>query len=231
MNTATAPWYAQRLRCKPEKAVVRLYNDDGTFLGVVNTPSVLWPLNAPYEVFNAENCKLIEDEAVAGIVDTIPYHIGHCYQNAEAVTKALQKAGYAATQYCGWLFVGEQYPIHHSWVVLDGIHVIDLSDEFAVLHANHEQFDNADGMQATRELMVEFTRWIHQFPNSQRIMPFGIPASNLLYIGAPCSGEDGIAQYNKLSKSFPNHPCNERLLRGQSKTKMQLMLQEAGLMD
>ena len=226
MGTA---WYEQRLRCKPEKAVVRLYDDDGTFLGVVNAPSVQWPLNGPYEVFTAENCKLIEDENVAGIVDTIPYRIGHCYQNAENVMKSLQKAGYAATQYCGWLFIGEQWPIHHSWVVLNGNHIIDLSDEFAVLHANHEQFDNK-GEGDVRELMVEFTRWIRQFPNSKRTMPFGVPAGNLLYIGCPCSREEGIAIYNKLTDNFPKHPCNERLVKGQNRTKMQMMLHEAGLM-
>ena len=224
------PWYKQRLRCKPDKAVVRLYNDDGSFLGVVNTPTVLWPLGGRYEVFTAENCALIENDAVARIVDALPYRIGHCYQNAENVTKALQNAGYAATQYCGWLFIGEQYPIHHSWTVLDGKHIIDLADEFAVLHANHEQFDAASGMDATRELMVEFSKWIRQFPNSKRIMPFGIPAGNLLYIGSPCSREEGINIYNQLIDRYPQHPCNERLVKGTNMTQMQMKLREAGLM-
>lgn len=225
------PWYKQRLRCKPDKAVVRLYNDDGSFLGVVNTPTVLWPLSGRYEVFTAENCALIENDAVARIVDALPYRIGHCYQNAENVTKALQNAGYAATQYCGWLFIGEQYPIHHSWTVLDGKHIIDLADEFAVLHANHEQFDAASGMDATRELMVEFSKWIRQFPNSKRIMPLGVPASRLLYVGCPCSKEEGVKIITRLTRVYPQHPCNERVIAGKSLTKMQLMLQEAGLMD
>ena len=233
------PWYTQRLRCKPDKAVVRLFGDDGTFLGVVNTPTVLWPLNASYEVFNANNCELIDDPAVVEIVDAIPYRIGHCYQNAENVTRALQAAGYDATQYVGWLFVGEQYPIHHSWTVLNssqswtvlnGNHVIDLADEFAVLHANHEQFDENASMDKARELMVEFHKWIRQFPNSKRIMTFGVPAGNLLYIGCPCSREEGIEIYNQLTRNNPNHPCNERLVKGQNRTKMQMMLQEAGLM-
>ena len=224
------PWYKQRLRCKPAKAVVRLYNDDGTFLGVVNTPTVLWPLSGRYEVFTAENCALIENDAVAEIVDAIPYRIGHCYGNAENVTKALQAAGYAATQYVGWMFVGEQYPIHHSWTVLEGKHIIDLADEFAVLHANHEQFDTATGMDTTRELMVEFHKWIRQFPNSKRIMPFGIPAGNLLYIGCPCSREEGINIYNQLIDCYSQHPCNERLVKGTNMTQMQMMLREAGLM-
>ena len=226
---ANEPWYTQRLRCKPGKAVVRLYNDDGTFLGVVNTPTVLWPLNGSYEVFTAENCNLIEDDAVAGIVDTIPYRIGHCYQNAEDVTKALQEAGYAATQYCGWLFIGEQWPLHHSWVVLNGNHIIDLSDDFSVLYANQEQLANKD-IQEIRELMVEFRRWIQQFPNSKRMMPFGIPAANLLYIGCPCPREQGIEIKQKLIQANPDHPCNERVVKGQDRTKLQMMFQEAGLM-
>lgn len=225
------PWYTQRLRCKPDKAVVRLYNDDGTFLGAVNTPTNMWPLSGPYEVFMAEKCRLIEDDAVAEIVDAITYQIGHCYQNAENVTKALLQAGYNATQYCGWLFCGEQYPIHHSWTVLHGNHIIDLADEFAVLHANHKHFEKASGLDETRNLMVSFNKWIQQLPNSKRTMPFGIPAGNLLYIGCPCSRTEGIAIYNKLTQAYPNHPCNERLVAGTNRTRMQLMLQEAGLMD
>lgn len=223
-------WYEHRMRCKPEKAVVKLYNEDGTFLEAVNIPTHRWPLNASYQVFHSHNCELLENDNVAALVDTVPYRIGHCYSNAEAVTKVLQEAGYPATQYVGWFFVGETYPIHHSWTVLDGKYVIDLADEFAVLHANGDHFENA-GMDKARELLVEFHQWIQHFPNTKRIMPFGVPAGNLLYVGCPCSRLEGIAIYNDLTDTQPHHPCNARLVPGTSKTRMQLMLQEAGLMD
>ena len=223
------PWFAQRLRQKPDKAVVRLFRDDGTFLEAVNVPTDRWPLNAPYEAFHCNNCTVIEDKHIAKVVDAIPYRIGHCYGNSENVALALQAAGYHATQYVGWMFVGEQYPIHHSWVVL-GEHLIDLADEFSVLHYNQDKFEGTDDADA-RSLLVEFTRWIRQFPNSKRTMPFGIPSSNLLYVGCPCSREEGIHIYNNLSRSYPNHPCNERLVKGQTLTKQQLLLKEAGLMD
>lgn len=223
------PWQNLLLRCKPDKAVIRLHNDGGTFLASVNIPSVMWPLNGPYEVFHKGNCQLIENEAVATIVDGIPYRIGHCYTNAENVTAALQASKYSAVQYCGWMFTGDSYPIHHSWTVLNGNHIIDLSDDFTVLHSNHAYFDGADEQKA-RELFIDFSKWIQQYPNSKRTMPFGIPSANLLYIGCPCSAKEGRSIYNNLVYYNPDHPCNERLVEGKNMTKMQMMLQDAGLM-
>lgn len=221
-------WYDTALRCKPGKAVVRLSNDDGSYIASVNIPTVLWPLNAPYEVFHYGNCKPLEDAKVAQLVDAIPYRIGHCYSNAEAVTKALREHGYAARQYVGWLFVGKnQYPLHHSWTVLDGNNVLDLSDDYAILQINADKF-NGLTIEETRVLMVAFRKWISQYPNSQRCMPFGTPSPGLLYIGCECGRQEGIDIYNNLVYRFPDHPCRERV-NGNNKTKLQEMLEDAGL--
>ena len=221
-------WYEQRLRCKPSKAVVRLCKDDGTFLEGVNIPTDRWPLSGPYEVFYQSKCVQIEDPEVIRLVDAVPYRIGHCYSNAEAVTATLVENGFDAVQYAGWMFVDEsQYPIHHSWTVLNGNQVIDLADEFSVLAFNRDKFGDA-GIDECRNLFVEFTRWISQFPNSQRTKPFGVPSAQLLYIGCPSNRLDAINLFNKLVDACPNHPCRERVGKNDM-TKMQEMLAAEGL--
>lgn len=77
------------------------------------------------------------DERVAAIFDSIKPEVGRCFTNAENLCVALNEAGYQAEQYVGWLFMEDELPVHHSFVVLDG-HVLDLSislksDDFAKL--------------------------------------------------------------------------------------------------
>lgn len=136
-------WWLRQLRQKPEKVVAKLY-DDGKFVDAVNIPSVLWPLSGTPEMFHRNCCELIEDAAVIDLVNAMPYRVGHCYSNAGAVTDALCAAGYQAKTYVGWLFAsGAEYPLHHAWTVLDGIHVIDLADDFALAAYNHDKFASA----------------------------------------------------------------------------------------
>lgn len=228
MREKVDAWYMHRVRYKPNKVVVRLYRDNDTFLDGINIPTVMWPLNASYEAFHYNNCELIEDQIVADVVDSVHYRIGHCYANAKEVTEKLIEKGYNAKQYVGWLFVnGNQYPIHHSWTVLNGIHVIDLADEFSVLDYNRDKFQNTSEEDG-RKLLVQFSKWVRNFPNSKRCMPFGVPTARLLYIGCECSREQGINIYNDLNQKYPNHPCRERV-QANNMTRMQEMLAAEGI--
>lgn len=222
-------WHTHHLRLKPLKAVVKLWNRDDSFLGSVNIPSVMWPLSGPYEVFNFNNCELIENIAVKEIVNRMEYHIGHCYSNAEAVTDALLKAGFNAKMYVGWLFLGcNQHPIHHAWTVLDKRHVIDLADDLALQSFNKETFDKAETETERRQMLLSFTKWARQMPHTDRCTPFGIPAPSLLYIGSECDRKTGIDIYNNLIAVYPNHPCAERV-QASGMTRMQELFREEGI--
>lgn len=221
-------WHKSQMRQKPQKVVVRLRNQDGSFLDSVNVPSVMWPLNAPYEVFNCYNCTQISEQEVAVIVNALPYETGCCYSNTERVVKALQQHGYDVKQYCGWLFIGPNFhPIHHSWAVLNGCHVIDLADDYTLLDHNYSQYKSLTG-DALRHLMVDFAKWARQFPHSMRCYPFGVPATRLLYIGCPCSKLEGIRIYNNLCDVYPNHPCCSRT-RPSGMTRLQEMMKAEGI--
>ena len=106
--------------------------------------------------------------------------------------------------------------------------MIDLSDEFAVLAANADKFEQAGSKEECRELFVDFERFTRQLPNSIRTMPFGVPASNLLYVGCECDRGRAISIFNNLIDAFPNHPAAEKARPGE-KTQMQKILEENGL--
>lgn len=225
-----AAWYMRQVRFKPDKAVVKLYCQDGSLLEAVNIPTNRWPLNTSnsYRAFHYNNCQLIEDPVIAEIVDALPYHIGRCYSNAKSVTEALQEQGYDAKQYVGWLFIGpDMHPIHHSWTVLNGEHVIDLADDSAVLDYNHTQFEGLSP-EETRKAFVNFSKWIQQFPHSKRTQPFGVPSPRYLYIGWPCTKEEGIDIYNALLRAVPNHPCADNVQKN-GMTRLQEMMCEEGI--
>lgn len=226
-------WWETAIRCKPEKVVVKLWNDDGTFKDAINVPTDYWPLNGKYEVFHWNNTEHLRNEPILSVIDSQEYRIGHCYTNATATTKALLDAGYDAKTYAGWLFPGKgEYPIHHAWTVLEGKYVIDLSDDFSIklYEGNREIFENAKSKEERDDLLVDFTKWASQYPHSKRCMPVGKPSWILLYVGCECDRELGIRIYNALTARYPTHPCNEKVRYSNGMTMVQKKLADAGLM-
>lgn len=221
-------WFEKYLRVKPDKVVIKLYDKPGVFKAAVNIPTVMWPLNGPYELFHVNNTEFITDKSVLDIIDAQPYRIGYCYSNAGGVTQALVDAGYNAKTYVGWLFCNvNEWPIHHTWTVLDGKHIIDLADEFALASYNRDKFEAAESEEARRELYVNFHKWASQHPHSQRTAA-GRTSPNLLYVGSECTPEEGRAIYNSLTDQYPNHPCRERVGKD-NMTPMQRQLKSKGI--
>ena len=93
----------------------------------ISIPSRMYPLESDsFQCFNADNTSEIVDEKIKDIFDSIKPETGRCFTNAETLCVALNKAGYPAEQYVGWLFMENELPIHHSFVVLND-HILDLS--------------------------------------------------------------------------------------------------------
>lgn len=154
------------------------------------------------------------DERVAAIFDSIKPEVGRCFTNAENLCVALNEAGYQAEQYVGWLFMEDELPVHHSFVVLDG-HVLDLSislkyDDFAKLDSVTAKCKTKD---ESRECIAEYIRQKEQSPNHQRCI-FGMVDKMYHYIGAPGTREDGIRRNQELRQSYPQHPCFQDVKNG-----------------
>ena len=148
------------------------------------------------------------------IFDSIKPEVGRCFTNAETICVALNKAGYPAEQYVGWLFMEDELPIHHSFVVLYG-HILDLSismksEDFAKLDSMTKIYKTKD---EAREYIAEYILQKEQLPNHQRCI-FGVVDKMYHYIGAPGTREDGIKRNKELRKIYPQHPCFQDVKNG-----------------
>lgn len=181
----------------------------------ISIPSRMYPLESDsFQCFDADNTNEIVDEKIIAIFDSIKPEVGRCFTNAENLCTALQKEGYPAEQYVGWLFMGNELPVHHSFVVLDG-HVLDLSislksDDFAKLDSVTAKCKTKD---ESRECIAEYIRQKEQSPNHQRCI-FGMVDKMYHYIGAPGTREDGIRRNQELRQSYPQHPCFQDVKNG-----------------
>ena len=221
-----AKWYHTDVRYKQDKVVVKLYDDDGKFTTSVIVPTVMYPLNGPYQFFTAENTSLAGEEMFEAI-DRVSYQVGHCYTNTQNVVKELRKAGFNAVPYAGWLFTNEGTPIHHCWAVVNEKIVIDLSDDQTVMRMGFPE-DGSVTKDNVYEFFADFTRVTSKWPNSKRCYPMGQPFPLWLYIGCPCEPEDAVRIWKQLLVQFPNHECRRDSYPG-NRSKLQWYLHEKGL--
>lgn len=181
----------------------------------ISIPSRMFPLESDsFQCFDADSTSEIVDEKVIAVFDSLKPEVGRCFTNAENLCTALQKEGYPAEQYVGWLFMGDELPVHHSFVVLDG-HILDLS-----ISLKSEDFEKLDSITVkcktkdeARERIAEYILQKEQLPNHQRCV-FGVVDETYHYIGAPGTREDGIKRNKELRKIYPQHPCFQDVKNG-----------------
>ena len=225
-------WHEKYLFEKNDRAVVKLRHKDGSFWRSIIIPTDKYPLNGQYEVFTYNNTERISDEKVLSIFDRNIFDVGRCYHNAEILSEDLKKEGYPAVTYAGWLFTDEsELPIHHCWTVLNGKHVLDPSDFFTVLFSgeNIKHFENARNKDECVALMGDFMKAAKKEKNHIVCYPVGLPSSNFLYIGSPCSPDYARQIYQELMRKFPDHECDRTDRNGLNAT--QRILVKNGFME
>lgn len=226
-------WYDEHIRLKEDKAVVKLFNEDGSFKKSIIIPTDYYPLNGRYETFTAENTVQCRDEAVLDIFDSVTYRIGRCYTNTKELVEKLRAAGYDAKSYAGWLFTeARSFPIHHCWAVVNGNMVLDLCDDYTVMLSgqNGKNFEAVLGnVEAIRLLIASFQKAGREWPNRARCCPVGKPTDFFLYIGCECEPDDARRIYQKLIARYPGHEC-ERNCNAEGLNATQRVMREAGLM-
>lgn len=195
-----------------KKASRMIYKVNGETISI---PSRMYPLESgSFKCFDADNTSEVTDEKIKDIFDSIKPETGRCFTNAENLCIALNEEGYPAEQYVGWLFMGDELPVHHSFVVLDG-HILDLSislksDDFAKLDSVTAKCKTKD---EARERIAEYMLQKEQLLNHQRCI-FGLVDKMYHYIGAQGTREDGIKRNKELRKIYPQHPCFQDVKNG-----------------
>ena len=184
----------------------------------ISIPSRMYPLESDsFRCFDADNTREVVDEKVKAIFDSIKPEVGRCFTNAEKLCVALKKEGYLAEQYVGWLFMADEFPVHHSFVVL-GNHILDLS--ISLKSEDYEVLDTITSKCSTkdeaRECIAEYMLQREQMPNHQRCI-FGAVDKTYHYIGAPGTREEGIKRNKELRRIYPQHPCFQDVKNGTTK--------------
>ena len=221
-------WFERQTRLKPNQVVVKLRDDDDRFIKSIFVPSVMYPLNGPFEVFHCENTNRASEEMLIAI-DRAEYKIGRCYSNTKSVVTELRKAGFNAVPYAGWLFVDKsETPIHHCWCVVDGTIVVDLCDDVAVQLTVRPDLRELCG-EPLRRAFADFAEEAMTWPHSVRCHPIGTPWISWAYVGSPCEPEEAVDIWRKLKKAYPHHEC-DRSVSGSNMTETQTYLAQRGLM-
>ena len=199
-------WH-KALTIKNGKVVVKRI-ERGKFLGSTIIPTVYYPLTGTPEIFSCDTTETVQDKRVLQLIDEVEAKIGYCYQNTKAVSKVLKENGFNNVKtYAGWLFTSEsQVPVHHAWVVLNGKHVIDLTDDFptifSLIGSNPNKNQNANDI---KEQFIKAIQFAQSLPNSIRCAPIGQPSPMLFYVGAECDPDKAKAEYQRLLQTYPDH--------------------------
>lgn len=205
-----------RINEKMNRVSVKIYNNS-KYLKSIIIPTDYYPTNSnnDFEVFENANTEALTNDALLNIIDDIEYKVGYCYTNTENIIELASKNNINLTPYCGWLFVGDELPVHHCWCMY-GNSLIDLADDFNV--SKSKEIEKTFLSFNTKEERWNYMADIHiknmSLKNSERCKPIGKVHPSLLYIGSPCSPSDGRIIYNNLLKRYPNHEAERNTYNG-----------------
>lgn len=172
---------------------------------IINIPSRMYPLESDeYKVFSSENTEDITDTKIIDIFDSLEFNIGRCFTNSEKLCAALNDARHNAVQYVGWVFIGDTFPVHHSFVVVNN-HILDtvtfaiskddaFYDKIAYLPRERQYEEMSDYIIAQRAKL------------NHEVLVFGRVGPQCIYIGSPATAEQGIDRNKELRLVYPEHP-------------------------
>ena len=221
----------KNVRFKENKIVVKIRDYfDGSLQDSISIPSDYYPLfSNDMKVFTCDNTSEFTDNSILEKIDNVKYEIGRCYGNSEKIYDLI-KDDCNVEAYEGWLFVDiSQYPVHHSWLVIDDIYVIDLSDEYTCWDKYCESNNIDRNTYDTASLIIELRKHIKGMKNSVKCYPMGKCHPMLLYVGSKCEPAKARNHYQNLMAKYPNHKV-QRNCDSSGMNSTQKLLQENGLL-
>lgn len=203
---------------KSSRIIVKIPN------ATISIPSPMYPLESEnFRLFTESNTSEITDKNIINIFDSLEFQLGRCFTNSEKLYNALREAGYPAEQYVGWVFTGNELPVHHSFVVLDN-HILDTTISFLSQDIEKLSYINLLPQQQQREKLADYYLSQESLPNHEKRI-FGAVDPMYLYIGAPGTAAQGIQRNKELRTVYPNHPCFQNV-KGNSTKLQDVILQK-----
>lgn len=195
---------------------IKFYDNKVKFSGVadgevVTIPSRLYPLNGEYQMFCEHNTEdfdesLASAQKIRKIMNEAEYERNCCYTNSDKLLKTLKKHNINAEMYVGWMFIStDVFPIHHSWIVVDGNKILDLTTSLSPEQKWKCQLLSNLTIDGTPVFNKMFERAEAILENTERGV-FGKVTQSTYYIGSKCGKKEGIDIFDDLAESYPNHP-------------------------
>ena len=104
--------------------------------------------------------------------------------------------------YVGWLFIGNTIPVHHSFIIIDDIHLLDYSVLRQFEDINQYTSNSTDEIR--NKVAQKITDEMSRGTNSERTT-FGQAIGVVAYVATVCSPEEGKQIRARLLKAFPKH--------------------------
>lgn len=170
-------------------------------------PSEIYPLSSKnlkvFEINTTERLNEEQIQEVSRISNDITAKIGYCYSNCENFISRHEELNskLKIDCYTGWLILGNDIPIHHSWLVVEGKHVIDYSITEEDMEMNKSIAHLP--IEEQRELLLSKMIENDKKKNSEKML-LGLVPSDLLYIGSKSTPNMGRILYNKAKAANPN---------------------------
>lgn len=180
---------------------------------VVTIPSRLYPLNDMCEMFCEHNTEdfdesLASTQKVRELINEAEFERHCCYTNSDKLLKTLRNNNINAEMYVGWMFVSTNaFPIHHSWIVVDGNKILDLTT--SLTPEQKEKFQLLSNLTIDGDevfTMSGMLEWMEETLDNAERGVFGKVTQSTYYIGSKCGRKEGIDIFIDLAESYPNHP-------------------------
>jgi len=161
--------------------------------------------------FISELTEEYENDEFWGFLDELSEHeggfpSGYCYSNSEKVVRLCKALGINGVFYAGWWFPAPHvFPTHHSWVVIDGKYLIDVSINNKVQDYIKENVDMSD--ENWREKIAKGIAEIQKkiVPVRDYCVSGKVSVPNI-YCGSPDSYEYSRKMFRDLMRKYPQHP-------------------------
>jgi hypothetical protein len=174
-------------------------------------PSKMFPIarKGMLNMFNYSNTEEFADQGLIEIIDSLDFPEGECYSKSQKVYEKAKDKGYDVTYFSGWLFIGDEMPIHHSWVVYrhDGkLSIIDTAKNKMLLMIQDEHREELNN---SKDWRADFARLIKRYDmrhkTHEKIL-MGRTAEDFLYIGSPDDMEHAKYLFRQVTNNYPEHP-------------------------
>lgn len=171
----------------------------------IKIPSAMYPMPKREPVsFLRDNTVPCDDERVRAIFDSLPFRIGRCYDNAKILYDALTQAGIEGVDtYAGWIFIGDNQPAYHCFVVVNGNELLDpTAINYCAFPAPPVGISEED----KRRMFVEYVKNEQRKTKSESSI-FGQVFLGHWYFAARCAPAEAKKTFEKLRKAYPKHPA------------------------